>query len=99
MEFFNKHKIIVILIVIVLAFVVYSFFFAGEEEELLDVTTAENAVSAADQGLIVLLQQLQGLKLEESLFSSDIFMSLTDFGQDIAPQPVGRDNPFAPLGQ
>lgn len=53
--------------------------------------------SEADRDLVATLLQLRAVKLEGSIFSDPLFQSLKDFGSEIVPEPVGRQNPFAPL--
>ena len=44
------------------------------------------------------LNQLQQLKLDESIFDNPAFKSLKDFSRSIPAEPIGRSNPFAPIG-
>lgn len=45
--------------------------------------------------LLVALAKLKSTKLDKSIFDDPVFNSLKDFGVEIAPQPIGRRNPFA----
>lgn len=45
-----------------------------------------------------ILVNLEGLRLNDDIFSDPLFRSLIDFSVDLEPQEKGRDNPFAPLG-
>ena len=51
------------------------------------------------QDFLVKLQQLRELNFGDRIFKDPRFQSLVDFRQDIEPEPVGRDNPFLPIGQ
>lgn len=73
----------------------YALFFAEPSEPALTVT--ETGVSP-DQDLIALLFELKQIRLDSELFENPLFTSLKDFGQDLVTEPVGRQNPFAPLG-
>ncbi len=91
------QNFIVIAVVIIAGFIAYSFFFTGGDEQVL--STTEVAQSAeVDRELIALLLELKGITLDESLFADQRFRSLQDFSQDLVAEPVGRVNPFAPLG-
>ncbi|MDP3965269.1 MAG: hypothetical protein Q8Q13_00525 [bacterium] len=57
--------------------------------------SAFNATLGAE--LLAALARLNSTKLDTSIFDDPVFNSLEDFGVDIAPQPIGRRNPFAPL--
>lgn len=98
MEFLKKHKAGILFIVIVIAaFFVYSLFFVGDEEEALLV---ESDVRDDDVGaeMLGLLLELRSIDLEDDFFESAVFNSLVDFSRELVPQPVGRPNPFAPIG-
>lgn len=99
-DFIRRYRnIIIVISLTVVAFVVYSLFFTGTPRSAL-MTEEVNATEAAvEQELISLLLQLRSIKLDTALFSNTRFQSLEDFGQEIVDEPVGRTNPFAPLGQ
>lgn len=48
--------------------------------------------------IILLLQKLDRITLDTSLFDEQTFQSLKDFSITLRPQSVGRPNPFAPIG-
>lgn len=91
----NKKTAIVVAIVL-LGVLGYVLFFGGDNGGALVATTpvAENV----GRDLLATLLQLKSLDLDETLFQNPIFQSLRDFGVPIPPQPLGRPNPFAPLG-
>lgn len=97
MDFLRKHKTSIgVLIIVVLLFIGYGAFFGGGDEEVL---VSESATAAPVGGdLILILGRLQSLSLEASVFENPLFRSLVDFGIELSPEPVGRPNPFAPLG-
>lgn len=78
----------------------YGIFFGGggSDEALVvsDETVAQQDAVGAE--LLSLLTSLRGLTLDGTIFESNLFQGLTDFGQELLPQPVGRPNPFAPIG-
>ncbi|XKT74762.1 MAG: hypothetical protein ACJKTH_01595 [Patescibacteria group bacterium UBA2163] len=100
-DFLKQYQnIFIIVALIVIAFIGYTFFFAGEDNDAsLTVEQAEEAPTEVGQELIGLLLELRSIQLDTSLFSDERFQSLQDFGQQIISEPVGRPNPFAPLGQ
>jgi hypothetical protein len=59
---------------------------------------AGGAVSSDEQALIDQLLALRSLRLDETIFSDPLFKSLKDFSEPIPPEPVGRANPFLPIG-
>ena len=98
MSFFSKYKTIILVgVLVVLAFIAYSYFFASPQQQSLTVTAA-TSTAAVDQDLITLLTTLKSIRLDAAIFSDPAFQSLQDFSQALVPEPVGRTNPFAPLG-
>ncbi len=65
---------------------------AGIEQET-GVTVEEG------RAVLALLNDLRSLSLDETFFSNRIFMSLEDWSVVLVPEPMGRANPFAPIGQ
>jgi hypothetical protein len=98
MSFFSKYRTVILVgILVIAAFAVYSYFFASAPQQSL-TATAVTSNAAVDQDLITLLTTLKSIKLDASIFSDPAFQSLQDFSQALVPEPVGRTNPFAPLG-
>ena len=54
-------------------------------------------VNPAEQGLIATLLTLRAVKLDGTILADPVFMTLRDFSTQIVEEPVGRENPFAPL--
>ncbi len=67
------------------------------EEEAPPITElpASSLDATLGRDLLVALAKLKSTALDTSIFDDPVFMSLKDFGVEIAPQPVGRRNPFA----
>jgi len=83
------------IIVVLLAGYVYFAYFAGSSAPTL--SSSDTANTALSQNLLVTLQNLQTIKLDDSIFSDPAFISLTDFGVTISPEAVGNPDPFLPL--
>lgn len=96
-----QNKLIFILIIIVIAGGVwYGLSQTGSSAPLLVTTTPDGSTvsgQANDQEIIGTLLALRAVTLAGSIFSDPSFMTLQDFGTTIVPEPVGRENPFAPL--
>ena len=80
----------------------YSFFFGGNSKsDQLISTSGNNTKTAADivgAEIIQALNQIESLKLERGIFDDPVYRSLTDRSQPIPPEPVGKTNPFDPIG-
>jgi hypothetical protein len=97
MNFFLQNKMLSIGAAVVLLAGGYYFFFSGGSSADPALSTG-GANPAVSQQLLATLASLHTIQLDNSIFSSPVFMSLNDFGVSIPPQNVGRRNPFDPLG-
>jgi hypothetical protein len=99
-EFIKSNKLLVAtLLLIMCGLVLYKvFFLSNDSTPVLTSTTEEGdiASSPASQNLLAVLSSLRTVPLDNTIFSDPTFVSLTDFGVEIPPEPAGRDNPFAP---
>ena len=97
MDFIKENKGIAgIAIAVIVGVGAYFAYSAGKTDELLTATSS-TPTSQVSQELLITLGDLRSIKLDDSIFSDPVFLSLVDFGIDIPLQPVGRDNPFSPL--
>jgi hypothetical protein len=96
-NFILSHKIIVVIVALLVAVGVWIGLSSSETPgSLLAVETVTE--QGANQDLVSTLLALRAVKLDASLFTDPAFVSLKDFSTQIVPEPVGRPNPFAPLG-
>jgi hypothetical protein len=89
----NNIVTIIFILICVAGVVIYRNFMSGTGS---DVSTSDVTVSG--EQMLVALNRLRAISLDPTFFSDPTFLSLVDFGQVISPQPVGRPNPFAPIG-
>ncbi len=95
----KTKQIIIVIILIIVSFVGYKMFFpANNSIDSLVEDQSENANFVDGQTILVLLNKLNQVVIDESIFSNDIFVSLVSFERPIAEQVVGRPNPFLPIG-
>lgn len=98
-DFLKENKLMAGIVALALAgSVAYFGFFAKSDSGALLSSQATPETTAVSRELLSTLSDLKRLKLDNSLFTDPAFLSLVDFRVDIPLQPVGRDNPFAPLG-
>lgn len=96
--FLSRNLIATLAIGAILLGVVWYFFLSSNppvEEELLEVTEVSQE-SEAEREIVETLLTLQAITLSATIFSDPVFAVLKDFGTEIAPEPTGRVNPFAP---
>lgn len=97
MSLFKNKLVLLILAGIVLAGITWSSFMRDDSAPLLqtqDLTEATNV----DGDVVGVLLQLRAVSLSGTIFTDPAFQALQDFSSEIIPEPVGRTNPFAPLG-
>lgn len=96
----GKYKNLIIIIVIAgIGFVAYSIF-----KPVPDVDSGISITNSQDANILgaeitAAINQIGSLKLEKKVLEDPILKNLEDFSEPIIEQPVGRRNPFSPLGQ
>ena len=80
-------------ILLLLALFAYNSFFANEP---LPDTPSATTVGA---DLIKISDNISKATLSRDLFSTTGYRLLSDFSKPLDAEPVGRNNPFAPIGQ
>jgi len=91
----SKKPIFVVIAIAILGAIVYFYYLGGSSSN--SSTDSDPQASAEASRVLALLNQIQGLRIDSSLFSSAAFKSLQDFTVAIPTDDVGRVNPFAPL--
>lgn len=95
-----KKSTIIIIVVLIIAACVYFYFEGfptGSSGLLQTQTNADTDAEAVGTQVLGLLNQIQSLSIDTSLFSDPAYLTLQDYSVVIPPVPVGRNDPFAPL--
>jgi uncharacterized protein YpmS len=96
----SKKTFIILIIIIVIALLIY-FYTMGNPTENSSLVQTNTAGSQDAQNVgsrvLVLLNQINSLKIDSAIFTSATYKSLVDYSIVIPEQPVGRQNPFAPI--
>lgn len=90
-----------VIIVLVLSGIGYfGYSYLNKAGSSSDVLLTQTSANTSKMGAEVLsaLNQLKTLKLDGSIFQDKIFLSLEDTSISLTPEPVGRINPFSPIG-
>ncbi len=95
----NTKNILLALILLAASFYLYSYFFvgSGDTSDVLTVTTPDGGDTVLAADLLLVLADLRTLTLDDSIFTDPVFQSLKNFRVELSPEPIGRDNPFAPI--
>lgn len=108
----SQHKVMVtIVIVCVVAALWYGMSGSSSPEPTIIASNADGtpvtqggsavvpgSVDADTKNILSILLALRSVKLDSSIFSNPAYISLKDFSTEIVPEPIGRPDPFAPLG-
>ncbi len=82
--------------VVAIAALLYAILFSGSTAPLLSSTGGAGSLPVS-QSLVVTLNSLHTIKLDNSIFSDPVFISLNNFGVVIPQEPYGRQDPFIPF--
>lgn len=98
----SKTTIISLVVIVIVALLLY-FYYKGNPSDAstssLTVVSAESMEArASSDRVLALLSEIRSLNIKDSLFSDPVYKSLVDYTIAIPDQPVGRINPFAPVG-
>ncbi len=94
----NTIIIIVVAAMLLLGYWYYSAPAASSGTLLVQSGAGVDGGEVIGQKTISLLQQLAKVSIDQQIFATPAFQSLIDFGVDIQEEPVGRPDPFAPIG-
>jgi hypothetical protein len=73
------------------------FYYQGQATPADDALTIDNTEVVVGANVLSLLNQIQSLKIDTSIFKSPVYQSLIDYSIPIPTLPVGRSDPFAPI--
>lgn len=92
-----RNILLLVALIVILAVGYFTFFNKGDEELLSSGVSGAEQVELETQALLKQLQDLQKVKIDQSIFSDPRFMSLQDYRQQLPEEGSGRANPFAPV--
>ncbi|HEY0011183.1 MAG TPA: hypothetical protein VGB97_04760 [Candidatus Paceibacterota bacterium] len=98
MHFSRKNILTFLAAAIVLAGGFYYFFFIAAPSE--DTVLSDGApASEAEVSFIALVGKLDPIEFDTRILSDPRFMTLVDIRTEVVAEPVGRTDPFGPLGR
>ena len=92
----SSKSTISILVIVALAGLGY-FWWSGNSTPASSSITSSDSQAAVGVQVLNLLNQIQSLSIDTSLFTDPAYKTLVDYSVMIPPVPVGRSNPFAPI--
>ncbi len=92
-------KKIFIILIIILAILGVFWYLGSTNNAGGSLSTSVSAPQSADaKNIYSLLQKMNQVSLNDSIFSDPIFAALKDNTVTLSPQASGRNNPFSPVG-
>ncbi len=91
---FSSNTLFIILAIVVVLAGIYWYFSTGSSEVPL---TASAPAAPAETQFLDLAGQLAPVTFDTSIFADPHFATLVDLGTPISPEPVGKNDPFAPF--
>lgn len=92
-----KNGLTLIGLIIVGGLGYYLFVLRSGFDVSLDAEGGLSQAQLASEQFLRELNQIKNIELSDELFLDQRFRSLVDFTQPVSEQPVGRENPFAPV--
>ncbi|HEY0220607.1 MAG TPA: hypothetical protein VGC58_00080 [Candidatus Paceibacterota bacterium] len=99
MKSLNRQKILTYFLIIVLLAAgayYYNQYFSGEV--ISDIVNPDTESVIVGEDILVLVQKLQSVTIDPSIFSNAIFTTLRDYAVPLNEENLSRPNPFAPIG-
>lgn len=91
----RPNTITLIIVTLIVAVGAYWYFFTGTgNEPPLTTGAVDNQAQSRFQ---TLLSELQPVSFNTNIFSEPRFMALVDLATPVAPETIGRLDPFAPV--
>jgi|ETN02SMinimDraft_4_1059925.scaffolds.fasta_scaffold133804_2 hypothetical protein len=99
-EKIKRYKVIIIsIVIIILAIFLYQKFVLDKKEDAsINIVAVGGDVNGVGQEMIRLLYELNRIKFDTSIFEDPLFNSLVDHSLEVVAEPLGRPDPFAPIG-
>lgn len=91
-----KNGLVLIGLILVGGLGYYLFVIKGDSATLVGGERINDAKLTSDQFLRQ-LNEIKSYDLSGDVLRDERFRSLVDFTEPIVPQPIGRENPFAPV--
>lgn len=99
-DLIKNNKVTVLIIALIIGGGIWFSMSGGTPEEALLVSEDATGVRSAQERVALdTLVQLKSIQITGNIFSDPAFQSLRDARTEIVAEPVGRRNPFAPLGK
>jgi len=93
--------IVIIFLIAAFGFSLYYFTTGDDTASTLEVSgpnATDTAATIASRDFLIVLGKFESIKFSTSTLDDRVFISLIDQSVSLPLEPMGRQNPFAPLG-
>src|SRR3989344_4647536 len=90
---------VVVALIIIIWMVVGGGGGSAPEDPSLTAVASDPVELIIGRDMLAALDKMKAVRLDTSFFSNPVYKTLQDFTVQIPKQPVGRRDPFAPIGQ
>ena len=89
-----------LVILAIAGFIIYKSFFDGSSGDVTAFGGGEATTTMSVEGndIVNMVSEINTININPGLFSSPLFSGLVDFSVSLLPEPQGRSNPFADIG-
>jgi len=85
-------------VLLIIAVVALGYFYSSSSNtQQTSISSTDSSDAEVGAQVLALLNQIQSLNIDSSIFKDPGFNTLVDYSVEIPPVDVGRPNPFAPL--
>lgn len=91
-------QIIAVLFILIAGYILWDIMAKAPEVQDFSSEVTATASGVEDAKTLETLINMRSLRLDGRIFESPAFQALVNTERQIIPEPVGRQNPFAPVG-
>ncbi len=92
----NNKKIIITAVVVLIGLLMYALSSSKPETDIITTIEATNT-ETGEREMLKLLTDMKTIRLDGKIFENEVYVNLQDFSRNVIEEPIGRQDPFAPL--
>ncbi|MCD5384661.1 MAG: hypothetical protein LRZ97_01970 [Candidatus Pacebacteria bacterium] len=97
MNIIKQNKTVFIGAVILISILIFYGLSSKPPSAQHTTSTPSQTENTGEREMLEMLADMKTIRLDGRIFESSTYMNLQDFSREIVPEPIGRQDPFAPL--
>ncbi|HEY4478880.1 MAG TPA: hypothetical protein VI981_00785 [Candidatus Paceibacterota bacterium] len=93
----NLKTILILVAILAIAGLGYKFLIVNNRIPSIAAVSTTDVTDQTAREVVTMLEKLRTLKLDKSIFTNEMFLSLEDFNVQVIDEERGRQNPFMPF--